>query len=61
MARIVDVQRFFEEYSFQFEDEKLKLYFRISDPAAEWNNGIFHVTWKDGKTFCCLLYTSRCV
>lgn len=52
MARIVDVQRFFEEYSFQFEDEKLKLYFRISDPAAEWNNGIFHVTWKDGKTFC---------
>lgn len=52
MARIVDVCRFFEEYSFQFVDDKLKLFFRIRDPAAEWNNGIFHVFWKDGKTIC---------
>ena len=52
MARIVDVERFLEEYSFQFEDDKLKLYFRISDPAAPWNNGIFHVSWQDGKTVC---------
>lgn len=52
MARIVDVQRFIEEYSFQFVDDKLKLFFRLRDPAAEWNNGIFHVFWKDGKTIC---------
>ena len=31
MARIVDVQRFIELYSFQFEDPKLTLELEVSD------------------------------
>ena len=52
MARIVDVQRFIEQYSFQFEDTKLTLELEVSDVMAPWNNGIFHVSWRDGRTFC---------
>ena len=52
MARIVDVQRFLELYSFQFEDPKLTLEIEVSDVMAPWNNGIFHVSWRDGRTFC---------
>jgi len=52
MARIVDVQRFIEQYSFQFEDPKLTLELEVSDVMAPWNNGIFHVSWRDGRTFC---------
>ena len=52
MARIVDVQRFLEQYSFQFEDPKLTLEIEVSDVMAPWNNGIFHVSWRDGRTFC---------
>jgi predicted acetyltransferase len=52
MARIVDVQRFLEQYSFQFEDPKLALEIEVSDVMAPWNNGIFHVSWRDGRTFC---------
>ena len=52
MARIVDVQRFLEQYSFQFEDPKLTLEIEVSDVMAPWNNGIFHVSWRDGRTIC---------
>ena len=24
----------------------------MSDVMAPWNNGIFHVSWRDGRTFC---------
>ncbi|QCC85066.1 GNAT family N-acetyltransferase [Desulfovibrio desulfuricans] len=52
MARIVDVQRFIEQYTFQFEDPKLNLELEVSDVMAPWNNGIFHVSWRDGRTLC---------
>jgi len=52
MARIVDVQRFLEQYAFQFEDPKLALELEVSDKMAPWNNGIFHVSWREGRTFC---------
>lgn len=52
MARIVDVQRFIEQYSFQFEDPKLALELEVNDVMAPWNNGIFHISWRDGRTFC---------
>ena len=52
MARIVDVQRFIEQYTFQFEDPKLTLELEVSDVMAPWNNGIFHVSWRDGRTLC---------
>lgn len=52
MARIVDAERFLEDYPFQLTDERLKLHFRVSDPIAAWNNGIFRVSWKNGKNVC---------
>lgn len=52
MARIVDVQHFLEEYPFQADDEKIKLYLKITDPILEWNNNIFCIYWEDGKTKC---------
>lgn len=52
MARIVDVKGFLEEYPFQVTDENLRLYFKVTDPAASWNNGIFYVGWEDGRTVC---------
>lgn len=52
MARIVDVQPFLEEYPFQVAHDAMKLFFKVCDPVAEWNNGIFSVYWKDGKAVC---------
>ncbi|MDL2284809.1 GNAT family N-acetyltransferase [Oxalobacter sp. OttesenSCG-928-P03] len=39
MARIVDVKAFLER--FPFAGVKAPFHFIVSDPAAEWNNGIF--------------------
>ena len=52
MARIVDIKPFLEEYPFQVADEKTGLYFKVHDPVAEWNNGVFHLFWEAG-TACC--------
>ena len=41
-----------EPIAFQFEDPKLTLELEVSDVMAPWNNGIFHVSWRDGRTFC---------
>ncbi|GAJ99685.1 LOW QUALITY PROTEIN: hypothetical protein JCM19055_2711 [Geomicrobium sp. JCM 19055] len=42
MARIVDAQRFLEQYPFQLEDGE-SVTFAITDEFAEWNNGNYHV------------------
>jgi len=44
MARIVDVQEFLER--FPFVDFYEPFHFVVSDPIANWNNGVFSVTGK---------------
>lgn len=52
MGRIVDVQRFLEEYPFQQMPDDFKIQFRVSDPMAVWNNGDFQLFWRDGESHC---------
>lgn len=46
MARIVDVAAFLE--NFPFVDFYLPFHFVVSDPLADWNNGVFSVTGQSG-------------
>lgn len=39
MSRIVDVENFLSAYP--YDDEFEQFHFKVSDPIAEWNNGIF--------------------
>ncbi|MDY0266126.1 MAG: GNAT family N-acetyltransferase [Methanimicrococcus sp.] len=43
MARIVDVQKFLEEYP--FDPSSHSFHFIVSDPIAEWNNNTFGIEW----------------
>jgi len=43
MARIVDVENFLKEFPFGETDAFVPFYFEITDPVADWNNGIFSV------------------
>ena len=52
MARIIDVQEFILKYPFLVKLPKLKLSFKINDPVAQWNNGVFNVYWIDEETVC---------
>lgn len=45
MARIVDVARFLELYP--WDDDIRPFHFVVSDPVAEWNNGIFGLRQND--------------
>ncbi|GCF95440.1 acetyltransferase [Enterococcus florum] len=45
MARIVDVEEFLKEYPFAKQVEPF--YFEVTDPVADWNNGIFGVRWSE--------------
>ncbi|EOH88574.1 GNAT family N-acetyltransferase [Enterococcus pallens] len=45
MARIVDVKEFLQEYPFYKQVEPF--YFEVSDPVADWNNGVFAVSWDE--------------
>ena len=48
MARIVDVRKFLENYP--FVDFYQPFHFVVSDPLAQWNNGVFAVTGQcEGK------------
>lgn len=48
MARIVDVQKFLENYPF-IPNEKA-FHFIVEDSIASWNNGVFGLSWdKDGN------------
>lgn len=46
MARIVDVEQFLRH--FPFEEFDRPFHFVVSDPIAEWNNGIFGIQWVNG-------------
>ncbi len=53
MARIVDVEEFLKNYPFDTEDLEVvePFHFLITDPMAEWNNGIFGVEFdEDGNS-----------
>ena len=45
MARIVDVAAFLKNYP--FEKKAKSFCFLVTDPIAEWNNGVFSVEWND--------------
>ncbi|MDV0446082.1 N-acetyltransferase Eis [Methanimicrococcus sp. At1] len=48
MARIVDVRAFLENYP--FDGTTSPFHFIVEDPIAEWNSGIFSVSWdENGK------------
>ncbi|NLY20529.1 MAG: GNAT family N-acetyltransferase [Tissierellia bacterium] len=53
MARIVDVEAFLKEYPFDTEDLEVvePFHLSITDPMAEWNNGIFGIEFdEEGNT-----------
>lgn len=45
MARIVDVEYFLKEYPFLNKDQPI--HFIVSDPLAEWNRGIWSLSWDE--------------
>ncbi|MFD1441848.1 MULTISPECIES: GNAT family N-acetyltransferase [Lacticaseibacillus] len=45
MARIVDVAQFLKSYPFEEADKPL--HFVVSDPLADWNNGVFGLWWDE--------------
>lgn len=45
MARIVDVAAFLKNYP--FEEKAKPFHFVVTDPMAEWNNGVFSVEWDE--------------
>ncbi|WP_227936747.1 GNAT family N-acetyltransferase [Alkalihalobacillus deserti] len=47
MARIVDVEKFLREYSFDWSKQNDEIVLEVSDEYAPWNNQIFRVK-KDG-------------
>ncbi|MFW8577196.1 GNAT family N-acetyltransferase [Enterococcus entomosocium] len=47
MARIVDVEQFLK--NFPFETFQTPFHFVVSDPVADWNNGIFGVQYNHGE------------
>ncbi|MDD9271162.1 enhanced intracellular survival protein Eis [Paenibacillus sp. GCM10023248] len=44
-ARIVDVEAFLSQYAFEARSEAEPVYIRISDPYAEWNEGVYRLTF----------------
>lgn len=47
MARIVDVTEFLKKFPFKTFDQPF--HFVVSDPVAEWNNGIFGLNYAKGE------------
>lgn len=47
MARIVDVAEFLKKFPFKAFDQPF--HFVVSDPVAEWNNGIFGLNYAKGQ------------
>ena len=52
MARIVNVRDFLEYYPYQIQPEDFKIHFKVHDKMAQWNEGDYMVSWRDGETFC---------
>jgi predicted acetyltransferase len=46
-SRIVDVEAFLKQYRFETRKEVEPIYLRISDPHADWNDGIFQLQFAD--------------
>lgn len=49
MARIVDVAAFLRLYPFQTLPQTIAFHFKVEDPMAPWNNGIFGVAISEGS------------
>lgn len=49
MARIVDVEKFLS--TFPFKSFSRSFHFVVSDPIAEWNNGVFGLTYTENQTY----------
>lgn len=47
MARIIDVTEFLKKFPFKAFDQPF--HFVVSDPVAEWNNGIFGLNYAKGE------------
>ncbi|MFD1392958.1 enhanced intracellular survival protein Eis [Lacticaseibacillus jixianensis] len=45
MARIVDVAEFLKAYPFEQPDQPV--HFVVTDPLADWNNGVFGLWWDE--------------
>lgn len=50
MARIVDAEAFLTQIPYAARPDAEPLYLRIADEQAEWNQGMFRVTFADGGT-----------
>ena len=46
-ARIVDAESFLAQYAFEARGDAEPLYLRISDRHAEWNEGIYRLSFTD--------------
>lgn len=51
MARIVDFPKFIARFPFA-EDAAATVSFKVNDPTAPWNQGVFNVRWNQGKGIC---------
>ncbi len=47
MARIVDVEKFLQAYP--FKAFRKPFHFVVTDPIAEWNQGVFGLEWQDER------------
>ena len=59
MARIVDVTEFLKKFPFKAFDQPF--HFVVSDPVAEWNNGIFGLNYAKGEVIQLDIQTLTCV
>ncbi|MFC4810474.1 GNAT family N-acetyltransferase [Paenibacillus sp. GCM10023250] len=50
MARIVDAEAFLAQYAYAPRPDAEPLHLRITDPHAEWNQGIFRLQFAGGGT-----------
>lgn len=50
MARIVDVEQTLSALAYPSVDETVSI--EVEDPLVEWNDGVFHLTVRDGRADC---------
>ncbi|QHW32798.1 GNAT family N-acetyltransferase [Paenibacillus rhizovicinus] len=50
MARIVDAEAFLTQYVYAARSGAEPLYLRISDPHADWNEGVYRMAFANGGT-----------
>lgn len=52
MARIVDVEKFLQDFPYPVCLEDMRIHFKVTDTMASWNNGTFVLYWLEEKTVC---------